>query len=153
MTAPEADVSTERSPEARSHRLVHAAFWLAGLYFGWRWASENGPAWQHALQLLALLLAAMSAVQLVRRWRRRHRRGGGVLDGLPVRDLFLTKLLLIASALAVDYLLQSWISPQSAQLVAGAGLCVAFATIGPALHRRHNTPPALRTGGAPRRTP
>ncbi|WP_327293631.1 MULTISPECIES: hypothetical protein [unclassified Streptomyces] len=153
MTAPETDVSPERSPDARRQRLVHAAFWFAGLYFGWRWASESGPAWQHALQLLATLLAAMSMVQLVRRWRERHRRGGGVLNGLPVRDLFLAKLVLIASALAVDYLLQCWIPSQGAQIIAGAGLCVAFAIIGPALHRRHNDPPALRTREVRRRRP
>ncbi|MFJ3698174.1 hypothetical protein ACIPW9_29365 [Streptomyces sp. NPDC090052] len=131
-------MSTERSPAPTRHRLVHAAFWGASLYFGWRWSSESGPAWQHALQLLAIMPAAVSAVQLVRRWRVRHRRGDGVLGRLPVRDLFLAKLLLIASALALDYLLQCWIPPQSAQIIAGAGLCVAFATIGPALHRRHS---------------
>ncbi|MCX4851968.1 hypothetical protein [Streptomyces sp. NBC_00893] len=114
-------------------------FWLAGLYFGWRWASEPGPAWRHALQVLFTMLAAMSAVRLVQRWRSRHNRAEGVFGSLPLYGLFLVKLALVASALAVEYLLQRWIPPQSARTIVGAGLGVAFATIGPVLHRRHNS--------------
>ncbi|MCZ0983151.1 hypothetical protein O1L60_40545 [Streptomyces diastatochromogenes] len=115
-------------------------FWIAGAYFGWRWASETGPAWRHALQLLFIMLAAMSAMHLVRWWRGRHRKGEGVFEGLPLHALFLAKTALVASALAAEYLLRCWIPAQPARAVAGAGLGVAFAVIGVVLHRRHSTP-------------
>ncbi|MFH8473666.1 hypothetical protein [Streptomyces sp. NPDC018000] len=114
-------------------------FWLAGLYFGWRWASEPGPAWRHALHVLFIMLAAMIAVHLVQRWRSRHDRGEGVLGSVPLHALFLAKLALVASALALEYLLRCWIAPQPARTIVGVGLGAAFAIIGLVLHRRHDS--------------
>ncbi|MEU1228839.1 hypothetical protein [Streptomyces sp. NPDC005828] len=115
-------------------------FWLAGLYFGWRWAQASGAAWRHALQLLCIMLAAMSAMRLVQRWRIRSGKGEGAFGRLPLYALALAKLALVASALAVEYLLQRWISPEVARTLAGVGLGVAFAVVGLVLHRRHNGP-------------
>ncbi|MFJ9824688.1 hypothetical protein ACIRSU_09940 [Streptomyces sp. NPDC101160] len=115
-------------------------FWLAGLYFGWRWAHASGAAWQHALQLLCIMLAAMSAMRLIQRWRIRSGKGEGAFGRLPLYALALAKLALVASALAVEYLLQRWISPEVARTLAGVGLGVAFAVVGLVLHRRHNGP-------------
>jgi hypothetical protein len=119
------------------HR-IQALFWLAGLFFGWRWVRESGPAWQHALDVLLTMLAIMTALRLVQRWRRRRGAPDGALARLPVRDLVVTKLTLVVFALVTEHLLRDWIPPLPARAIAGAGLGVAFATIGPVLHRRHN---------------
>lgn len=114
-------------------------FWLAGLCFGWRWAQASGAAWRHALQLLFIMLVAMTAMRLVQRWRVRRGKGEGAFGRLPLYALALTKLALVASALAVEYLLRRRLSPEAARTFAGAGLGVAFAVIGLALHRRQDT--------------
>ncbi|WP_406064913.1 hypothetical protein OG462_37670 [Streptomyces sp. NBC_01077] len=119
---------------------MRVIFWVAGAYFGWRWASETGPAWRHALQLLFIMLAAMGAMHLVLWWRSRHHKGEGAFGRLPLHALFLAKIALVASALAAEYLLRGWASPQLARAIAGAGLGVAFAVIGVVLHRQHNSP-------------
>ncbi|WP_329560843.1 hypothetical protein [Kitasatospora sp. NBC_01266] len=124
-----------------SPRVVRVVFILTGLYFGWRWAAGgHGPAWRHALQVLVTMLIAMTLVQSLRWWRTRRGKREGPMARFPWRDLILFKLLLVALALAAEYLLQHWMPPAHAQLVVGACLGTAIATGGPILHRRHNSP-------------
>ncbi|MBS2545910.1 hypothetical protein KGQ19_03415 [Catenulispora sp. NL8] len=133
--------TTARSRRGLSRRAVRIVFACGGLYFGWRWAfGAHGPAWRHALQVLVTMLLLVTVAELVR-WLR-GRRGGRQPGGFPVRALVGAKLVLVAVALGVEYLLHRWVSADSAQLVVGVGLGVAIAVIGPVLHRRHNRPGA-----------
>ncbi|MFJ3201607.1 hypothetical protein [Streptomyces sp. NPDC086989] len=106
---------------------------LAGAVMGGVWALGSGtPAWEHALRVLALVLCATAAMELLRRRRAR-------LGRLPVgrrlyRGLLLGKVLLVAAALAVDSAIGRWISEPGP--VTAAALFAAVALGGPALHRR-----------------
>ena len=128
-----------------SPRAVRVVFILTGLYFGWRWAAGgHGPAWEHALQVLVTMLIALAVVQSVQRWRTRRGKHEGAMARFPWRDLILFKLLLVALALAAEYLLYRWMPPTHAQLIVGVCLGAAIATGGPILHRRHNSPTRTR---------
>ena len=132
---------TRAHAQGPSPRAVRVVFILTGLYFGWRWAADgHGPAWLHALQLLATMLLAMALVQSIQWWRTRRGKHGGPMARLPWRNLILFKLLLVALALAAEELLHHWMPPTHAQLIVGACLGAAIATGGPVLHRRHNSP-------------
>ncbi len=126
-------------------RAVRVVFILTGLYFGWCWVSGgHRPAWQDALRVLVTMLIGMTLAKTVRWWRTRRGRRAGAKDPFPWRDLILFKLLLLALALAAEYLLRRWMSPGDAQLVVGVCLGAAIATGGPILHRRHNSPTRTR---------
>jgi hypothetical protein len=101
-------------------------------------------AWQDALDVLCTMLAVMLVAQLVRRWRRSRGTGQRPQGSLPLRNLFLAKLALVASVLVAEDLMQHWIPLQPARMLAAAGLGIGFATIGPVLHRRHNSPAPRR---------
>lgn len=140
-------MSGNRIPACRLIRIGYAA---AGAYFGWRWAFvENGPAWQRALFLLAQMAVFAALVQAVR-WQRRRRRGSVAPLRLPLRNLILGKVLLVVLALGAGLILDRW--TPDAQLIVGAGLFLAIALGGPALHRRHaalsaNLPSPVETTG------
>ncbi|MGW2251156.1 hypothetical protein ACWCXH_13240 [Kitasatospora sp. NPDC001660] len=122
------------------HRLIHIGYAVAGAYFGWRWAFvEHGPAWQRALHALALMAVLAALAQAVR-WQRRRRRGPAGPLRLPLRNLILGKLLLVVLALGAGLILDRW--TPDAQLIVGAGLFLAIALGGPALHRWHAAMPA-----------
>ncbi|WP_030694428.1 hypothetical protein [Streptomyces globisporus] len=146
---------TEPVLRVRSSRRYRVLYILAGGYFGWRWAfGAHGPAWEHATGILVQMLVLSVVVQLLQ--RRAARRGperfeGGEPFRLPLRQLALGKLLLVAAALAAEYLLHRWTS--NAHLVIGAGLFLAIALGGPVLQRRHEAghvqfcPSQRRTSG------
>jgi magnesium-transporting ATPase (P-type) len=122
-----------------SPRGIRIFFCLTGTYFGWRWGFEDhSPAWERALHVLATMLVALTLAQLVRilraRWTGRPVRRGG----MPVRQLALTKVGLVALAIAVQYALHRAMAAGPAGIAVGVGLGASIALIGPALHRRHH---------------
>ncbi len=125
-------------PSARAIRIV---FVLTGLYFGWRWTSDgHGPPWQHALRVAghhADRLGPRASHPVVAYPPRQSRRRHGPVP-LTGPDPF--ELLLVALALAAEYLLHRWMPPTHAQFVVGVCLGAAIAVGGPIVHRRHNGP-------------
>ncbi|MQS17024.1 hypothetical protein F7Q99_33755 [Streptomyces kaniharaensis] len=138
---------------APSHRAIQIGYAVAGAYFGWRWAFvEHGPVWERAARVLAQMAVLSTLVQLAR-WRRRRRTGTVGPLRLPLRSLLLGKLALVVLAAGAGLLLARWTS--EAQLIAGAGLFLAIALGGPALHRRHDaaSPQSLSPARPDRRLP
>ncbi|MFJ3695521.1 hypothetical protein ACIPW9_15595 [Streptomyces sp. NPDC090052] len=132
---------THAHRQGPSPRAIRVVFILTGLYFGWRWAAGgHGPAWQHALQVLATMLIAMTLVQSIRWWRTRRGKRQGAMNRFPWRNLILFKLLLVALALGAEYLLLHWMPLAHVRLLVGACLGTAIAVGAPILHRRHNSP-------------
>ncbi|MDI3390307.1 hypothetical protein QIS99_29550 [Streptomyces sp. B-S-A8] len=119
-------------PATTGLRLVYAA---AGLLIGGAWAyGRDMPLWEHALRLCVIVVVVPPVLHLVRsRLRRRS-----AAQHLPLRQLVVTKVLLVAAAVVVELLLDpltAW-----ASFVTAAALAAVVAVGGPAWHQKQRSP-------------
>ncbi|MEU9420081.1 hypothetical protein [Streptomyces sp. NPDC048272] len=120
------------APTRAARRVEAVAYATAGLVMGGIWAlGGDTPPAEHALRVLALL--AVAAVAMTVNGRRRDR-AGSPRDKRLVRALLAAKVLLVAGALLLDWILGRWLAEPS--LVTAGCLFVLVAAGGPALHTR-----------------
>jgi len=116
-----------------TQRRVQAGYLFFGLAIGGLWIAHRGePAWVHAARTLAVLLVVSLTLQVLHRRRPRSRPSS---DGTRISlvRLIAAKLLVVAIALVVDWVLQRWIP--NADLIVAIGLAVGIAAVGPKVHR------------------
>lgn len=91
-----------RTATERGHRAAYA---VVGAVMAAVWAlGGDTPAWEHALRLLLLILGVSVAVRLVR--RRLARTGRVPVSGRLFFGLLAAKMLLVAVALLVDWIMR-----------------------------------------------
>ncbi|MER6387271.1 hypothetical protein ACFXEL_17310 [Streptomyces sp. NPDC059382] len=135
--------SSDRHAAERARPLARARTWtsrhaetvayaVAGLVMGAVWAlGGDTPPAEHALRVLAILAVAALAMTLN---GRRRARAGTARDKRLVLSLLAAKVLLVAVALILDWILGAWLHEPS--LVTAGFLFVLVAAGGPTLHAR-----------------
>ncbi|MWA14636.1 hypothetical protein [Streptomyces sp. BA2] len=119
-------------PTTTGLRLAYAT---AGLLIGGAWAyGKDMPLWEHALRLCVIVVVVPPALHLVRsRLRRRS-----AARHLPLRQLVVAKVLLVAAAVVAELLLDpltAW-----ASFITAAALAAVVTVAGPTWHRRQRSP-------------
>lgn len=134
---------------------VWVRYSVIGLILGGTWVwRENEAPWVHAIRVVILLVLVAPVIRRVR--RRLEKRSGRRLGGeVRLRGWVAAKLVLVALALGLEFLLEQWLSRHAAAEVVGLCLGVTVAVAGPLLHEqlvagwRWPTWAASRSAGAP----
>jgi hypothetical protein len=131
---PEGAADPERTSLLGIESTVWVRYLVVGLILGAAWVWQEGESpWAHALRVAILLVFVAPVVRWVRqRYATKRGRGPGI--GVPVRGWLLAKLVLVSIALAIEVLLEQWLSLSAATEIAALCLAVTVAVAGPLLH-------------------
>ena len=127
--------ATDPVPSAWAVRLRYL---VIGLVLGaaWSWNSALPP-WSHALRLGLLLLVVPPLFLLARRtWASRRPGFDPTASTAHLRGWVAAKLVLVVVALALQVLLERWLTPTVAVDVVGLLLVATVAVAGPLVHER-----------------
>ena len=117
---------------------VRLRYLVVGLVLGAAWSWNTGlPPWSHALRLGLLILVVPPLFLLARRtWASRRPGFDPTASSAHLRGWVVAKLVLVVAALALQVLLERWLSPTGAADVVGLVLVVTVASAGPLVHER-----------------
>ena len=112
------------------HHLIRVGYGVAGLKIGTLWMAQgdSSPA-EHAVHLMALLVAIMAVTDVARRLA--ARRGRRVAHH-PIGRFLLAKTAVVGLAVVAGIVVDGWLP--HAELWVGAGLVVLIGAVGPLLH-------------------
>ena len=127
-------VVAEQPGPGRPKRIASVRLWylVAGLFMGAAWAWNRGtPLWEHAVKLLVLMVV----VSAVLSWQqRRGSRGAHQGPQVSIPRLVAAKVLLVAAAVAANWLLAGRVAKPD--LIVATCLALFVALLGPHLHSR-----------------
>jgi uncharacterized membrane protein len=116
-------------------RFAQLRYGMAGLILGLVWGiRSNSSPWLHALRLLVVLVVAAPLLHWLRA-RRAERRGTPAGVQFPIRVWIAAKLVLLAVALGLQWLLERSMSREGAGWLVAAFIFVVVALGGPVMHR------------------